>query len=155
MTKLSSNGLTVRKLSVKDADLFAKISNGPMMTKFLPFLKAKNVTQAEEIIRKNSRYNYAMYGLFVRRVGLVSVFAVSPNLFDGADVHYFTGEKYYGNGYATQGIEILAQLLSSKYDYFTFSIHADNVASLAVQRKLGSSELESKCKFYRDFCYSL
>lgn len=155
MTKFVCGGLTVRKLNVKDASSFAKIATGEMMTKFLPFLRAKNVTQAEEVIRKNSRYNYSLYGLFVKKVGLVSVFAVSPDIYDGANVHYFTGKEYYGNGYAARGIDLLGQFLKTKYDYFLFSVHVENDASIAVQNKIGALEIDSRCNSYIEFCYSL
>ncbi len=74
MKEKTFDGLTIRKLKTKDAANFAKISNGLGMAQYLSYFRAKNVSEAENIIVKNNRNGYAMYGLFVRRIGLVSVF---------------------------------------------------------------------------------
>ena len=79
MKEKTFDGLTIRKLKTKDAANFVKISTGLGMSQYLAYFRARNVSEAESIIAKNNRYGYALYGLFVRRVGLVSVFYVSPD----------------------------------------------------------------------------
>ena len=110
MKEKTFDGLTIRKLKTKDAANFAKISNGLGMAQYLSYFRAKNVSEAENIIVKNNRNGYAMYGLFVRRIGLVSVFYVSPpDSSGGAEISYFTGEDYFGNDYASRGVQLLAK----------------------------------------------
>lgn len=154
MKEKTFDGLTIRKLKSKDAASFAKISNGPGMAQYLSYFRAKNVSEAEKIIAKNNRYGYAMYGLFVRRVGLVSVFYVSFDSSNGAEISYFTGEEYFGNDYASLGVQLLAQALSKNLSYFTFAIKKQNVASIAVQNRLGSKEFSSHTRAYRNFRYN-
>ena len=155
MKEKTFDGLTIRKLKTKDAANFAKISNGLGMAQYLSYFRAKNVSEAENIIVKNNRNGYAMYGLFVRRIGLVSVFYVSPpDSSGGAEISYFTGEDYFGNDYASRGVQLLAQTLSKNISYFTFAIKEENDASLAVQSKLGSKEFSSSTRAYRHFLYN-
>lgn len=154
MKEKTFDGLTIRKLKSKDAASFTRISNGPGMTRYLSYFRAKNVSEAENIIAKNNRNGYAMYGLFVRHIGLVSVFYVSFDPFVGAEISYFTGEDYSGNDYATLGIQLLAKTLSKNLFYFTFAIIEKNEASLAVQNKLGSKEFSSTSRAYRQFRYN-
>ena len=155
MTKKTTfDGLTIKKLKSKDAACFVKISNGSGMAQYLSYFRARNVSEAEKIIAKNNRYGYAMYGLFVKRIGLVSVFYVSFDTTGGAEISYFTGEEYCGNDYATLGVQLLAQSLSKNLSYFTFAIKEKNAASLAVQNKLGSKEFPSTTRAYRHFRYN-
>ena len=154
MAKRIFDGLTIRKLKTKDAANFVKISSGLGMSQYLSYFRAKNVSEAEKIIARNNRHGYALYGLFVRHVGLVSVFYVSPDYSGGAEISYFTGEDYLGNDYASLGVQILAQTLSKHFSYFIFAIQEKNLASLAVQSKLGSTEFHSSSQKYKHFRYN-
>ena len=154
MKEKTFDGLTIRKLKTKDAANFVKISTGLGMSQYLAYFRARNVSEAESIIAKNNRYGYALYGLFVRRVGLVSVFYVSPDSSGGAEISYFTGEDYFGNDYASIGVQLLAQTLSKNFSYFNFAVKEKNNDSLAVQSKLGSTELYRDSRAYRHFRYN-
>lgn len=155
MTKNSMDGLTIRRLKSKDAQLYMNIADGEALRRYVYFFRATTLSQAEKIIQKNNRYDQALYGLFVRRVGLVAVFSVSPNYQDGAEIEYFTGCQYYGRGYAGKGIQLLAEKLCQSFDYFLFHIYEDNLASLAVQKKLLSKEILFSEDSWRTFIYSL
>ncbi len=154
MAKKNMDGLTIRKLKKKDASQYAKIAYGETMHKYLSYFMARNVTEAEKIICGISKYNgTALYGLFERKAGLVSVFYVSPYL-ESAEISYFTGPSYYRNGYATKGVFMLAELLKGDIKSFTFTIRKSNTASLSVQKSIGSVELLSDNPNYRNFIFS-
>jgi len=154
MTKKDTDGLTIRKLKKKDSAQYFKIARGETMYKYLSYFMAKNVTEAEKIICGISKYNgTALYGLFERKAGLVSVFYVSPYL-DSAEISYFTGPSYYRKGYATKGILMLSELLKGDFKSFTFTVRASNIASLSVQKNLGSDEVRSDNTKYRNFVFS-
>lgn len=139
-----STTLVVRELEISDAYVYSKIAYGENLHKYASFFEANSVESAEKRIIQNSTPLFSnIYGLFTKGGRLVASFIVSSEVFPdedsklGANVHYFVGEKYWGNNYAYHGIRLLAKNLK-QYNFFKFAIKKTNSASIAVQKKLGS-----------------
>lgn len=81
--------------------------------------------------------------MFTKSNCLVAVFDVNDDFnesgsIDSAVIHYFVGRKYRGHNYAYRGIKKLAVELAHEYIKFKFEVRKTNLASRAVQAKLGS-----------------
>lgn len=152
--KKKGTNLFVRELTLQDAHSYSKISTGVDLHNYTRFFEAHALDEACKIIERYSTKYEQLYGLFTKANRLVAVFDVSSDVEDdGATVHYFVGERYYGNGYATLGITILAETLSDTYSHFHFEVSEENIYSILVQKHLGSVEGKTMNTF-RSFTYT-
>lgn len=141
----------VRELGVDDAPLYVKIAHDEQISMYTSFFFADTTDAAKKCIRSNTTQYCRIYGLFTKANRLVGVYTVEDDALGGATVCYMIGERYRGQGYASKGIRLLAEVYSAVYQYFSFSIRKSNLASIRVQECLGSELVEetSKHLFYK------
>lgn len=151
--KKKRTDLFVRELTESDAHSYSQISAGDDLHRYVCFLEASGLDEAEERIRRCTTQYEKLYGLFTKANSLVAIFDVSDDIDHGATVHYFVGERHYGNNYAVHGIQHLVKYLYDHYSHFHFEVSEDNIYSLNVQAKLGSIECKPVGN-YRNFVYS-
>lgn len=158
MKKKIKTDLSVRELTTKDANSYYSISKGASLHRYANFFEANTLKAAQQRIEAACNNPYEkMYGLFAK-TRLVSVYLVVQEACDDADddgaiVHCFVGEKYYGNNLASRGICLLTELLNGVYSHFHFEIENSNEASLHIPSKLGAEEVEPH-GVYRQFVFS-
>lgn len=158
MKKKIKTDLSVRKLTIKDANSYYAISKGVSLHKYANFFEANSLKEAKQRIQACCDNPYEnMYGLFAKSK-LVAVYLVIQEACedtgdDGAIVHCFVGERYFGNNFASQGICQLKDLLCNVYSHFHFEIENTNRASLRIPSKIGAEEVNPQ-GIYRQFVFS-
>lgn len=155
--KKKRTDIFVRELNQDDAYKYSMIANGNKdlsLHLYTRFFEASTIKEAERRIKSYTTKYEKLYGLFTKANRLVAVFNVIDDVDMKATVHYFVGKQFRGHGYATLGIQLLAELLADQYSDFYFEIDEQNLASLSVQKKLGSQKVRYSNYFF-GFAYAL
>lgn len=145
--RLKKDALSIRKLNSEDAYLYSQIAYGERLHNYACFFEAHSIEDARRKIADFSNQYDTAYGLFTKGNRLVAVYVVCEQSDNSATVHYFVGERYWGNHYASRGIELLTNVLHEQYDFLIFEIRKSNIASLKVQKRIGSELFSSNSKY--------
>ncbi|MCW8955664.1 MAG: GNAT family N-acetyltransferase [Gammaproteobacteria bacterium] len=158
--------IILRKYKKSDANRLVDLANNENVSRFLvnTFPYPYTIKDAELWIETGSRANGSITkvieyrGEFVGSVGIIPQTGWKNHL---AEIGYWVGEEYWGNGIATEALRTISDLaLSSlKYKKLFATVFGPNKASIRVLEKCGYS-LEGYLKYevfkggkYYDVCH--
>ena len=143
----------IRKLTTADAEIYKNISYGESLHRYVSFMEAKSISEAERIISFNTCLFSTMYGIFRasdnKLVGALITSWYEPD--SEITVHYFVGEYYRRKHYAYESLIVLSRLVKQKYPEvktLLFEVRKTNKASIALQKALGSELVKENDKIY-------
>lgn len=134
--------LSLRILSVKDAEDYAKIASGAEIHKYVPFMEKNTITSASEWILNNNNENEKIIGVFDKRTKRM-VGAITTSIFENElTVDLMIGTKYQNKGYGTEALLSLIKLVKLSKDNsiksLIFEVHKTNKRSLSLQSSIRS-----------------
>ena len=142
----------IRELTISDAKIYKSISYGEALHRYVAFMEARTIEDAERVILSNTNMFTRIYGIFRSTDGQI-VGALITSWFElkhEMTVHYFIGERYRKQHYARESILVLSRFLKkSCLDVRTlhFEIRENNKASISLQESLGSTLVEKNNKY--------
>lgn len=147
MKNLESKHLLLRKFELSDAnDMYQNWANDSEVTRYLTWLPHKNVNETAELLKiwcddydKPNNYNWAVVlNNTGELIGNVSVVRIDKNDSKCCDFGFCFSRKYWGNGIATQTLQIIFNYLFNEvgFDKINGYNNVENKASAKVMQKL-------------------
>lgn len=132
--------LSIRILSVKDAEEYSKIASGAEIHRYVPFMEKSTVTSASEWILSMNTDNEKVLGVFDKRtkrmVGAISISTFENEL----TVDMLIGTKYQNKGYGTEALLSLIKFVklskNNSIKSLIFEVHKTNKKSLSLQSSI-------------------
>ena len=153
---MPSKKIRIRKMSIKDAGDYAKISWDSELRKYLWPFAAKDTTEAEELLQRElSNMSPTLLAILFRNT-LIGAMSVSFYE-DEATVSYFIGKNYRKMGYGKASLLVLSEILKHKHPEvkkLSFSVRKTNLASIKLQESLGSVQVKETENHY-DYVYRI
>ena len=143
---LETERLILRKFSINDAEgMYNNWASDSNVTKYVSFNPHKNIEETKSILSDwIKEYDKGSYNWVVELkttheiIGNISVIDIS-NKYQNCEIGYVFGSKFWGNGYASEGVKKVLKFLLLECDIHLVEAkhHASNPASGRVMEKDG------------------
>ena len=141
--EIDAGRLRLRPVEAADALAMARMADDPgvaRMTTSIPH--PFRLEHAEDFIRRmgaSDRTREALFGVELPAEGLIGVLGLHPNDEGEAELGYWLGRPYWGQGYMTEAVEAALAWVRADWSpsYLVSGHFADNPASGAVLCKAG------------------
>lgn len=141
---LETDRLILRKFNINDAEgMYNNWASDENVTKYVSFNPHKDVEETKSILNEwvndynNGSYNWVLELKTTHEIiGNISVIEIS-NKHHNCEIGYVIGSKYWGNGYASEGVKKVLDflLLECEFHLVEAKHHASNPASGRVMEK--------------------
>lgn len=146
---LHTERLLIRPQDARDADVIVAGLSNFEVAKYLtpvphPYLR-EDVEGWIEKLPATPDPTHAVFSIDLPGTGMIGSISIASEL------GYWIAQTHWGAGYATEAAEAVLRWFfdTADADAVSSSVHEDNIASLALQRKLGFTQTGASMRFAR------